>query len=57
MVEMTRLSWEDAQQEEVVEEMEIVQLEMFMEYTRVSIGVLNFRASLYRDQFQFFGPC
>ena len=23
---------------------------------RVSTGVLNFRASLYRDQFQFFGP-
>ena len=25
-------------------------------YTRVSTGVLNFRASLYRDQFQYFGP-
>ena len=24
---------------------------------RVSTGVLNFRASLYRDQFQFSGPC
>ena len=24
---------------------------------RVLTGVLNFRASLYRDQFQFFGPC
>ena len=23
---------------------------------RVSTGVLNFRASLYRDRFQFFGP-
>ena len=25
--------------------------------SRVSTGVLNFRASLYRDQFQFFGLC
>ena len=25
-------------------------------YGRVLTGVLNFRASLYRDQFQFFGP-
>ena len=24
--------------------------------SRVSTGVLNFRASLYRDQFQYFGP-
>ena len=26
------------------------------DYDRVSTGVLNFRASLYRDQFKFFGP-
>ena len=28
----------------------------YITYDRVSTGVLNFRASLYRDQFQIFGP-
>ena len=31
--------------------------ELEISITRVSTGVLNFRACLYRDQFQFSGPC